>query len=144
MATEKRDLKPIWLKALQEIFNEANSKGLKRVTITALDLEHKAKIRGVVPSTCNAMRSIKDGNDEIVYQSPSGKSTKFAIQYHLHILFSIPGDLLRVEAVKGFPVTFPPAQDRDPGETRLGALQGEEFKKFPVVFQGFAPFLVVV
>src|SRR5579864_110921 len=52
--------------------------------------------------------------------------------------------LCRVEPGKGAAVVFALLQDREPGETSLGAFQGQELEQPPVVMNRDAPLAVVV
>jgi hypothetical protein len=53
-------------------------------------------------------------------------------------------NLFYIEISKGLAVPLTLVEDRRPAQTRLGALEHQEFKLHPVVVDGHAPFLVVV
>src|SRR5262245_38512737 len=62
----------------------------------------------------------------------------------LHVLRSVSGDLLDVEAVEGTPEVLPLAQDREPGEPGLEGLQSESFEELVLAVERPPPFAVVV
>jgi len=55
-----------------------------------------------------------------------------------------PRDAVRVEAGERPAIPLPLAQDRGPGESRLSALEHQEFEERSVIAAGAAPFAVVI
>ncbi len=62
----------------------------------------------------------------------------------LDVALSEAGDPFRVEVAKGLPEALALAQDRQPGQPRLEALERQPLVKAPLVPDRPAPFLVVV
>ena len=61
-----------------------------------------------------------------------------------HGFGGIAGHLRRIEPDEGLPVGLPLAQDGDPAQPGLGALQGQQLEQPEVIVQGHPPFLVVI
>src|SRR3954471_12980025 len=57
---------------------------------------------------------------------------------------AVTGDFPIVEAVEGLPVVLPLGEDGVPRESRLSALEEEEFEQLAVIVDRDPPFLVVI
>ncbi len=62
----------------------------------------------------------------------------------VYFLRPVSRDDLRPEPVKGLPVVLALSQDRQPAQSRLGALQDEHLEKAKIVMEGYAPLMVMV
>jgi len=89
MKEEKQKLKPIWLRCLKKLIDEAEDEDKAYIKISARDLppiakkiSHGGKYDERFPSVCNAMKSIfekgRDEQTEGVYKSPT-----YTIKYKL-------------------------------------------------------------
>lgn len=68
----------------------------------------------------------------------------FVVHQPLHILVRHPRDLLDVEIAEGPAVSGPLAEDRQPAQSRLRALQHEKLEQRPVIRDRLSPLPVVV
>jgi endonuclease III/DNA-binding Xre family transcriptional regulator len=92
MKGERQNLKPLWIKYLNELFEKAEKKNAQEIDVSALTLQKMAKKEypGVdfnrFPSICNAMRSIKESDsDEEIYGVFN--SSTYTVKYKLPRLF---------------------------------------------------------
>jgi hypothetical protein len=81
-STTKQELKPIWLRCIKELFEEAERNNQTEIEIRASELQNKAKIYNRFPSICNAMKSIIESNRD---KKTSGvfNSSTYTIEYKL-------------------------------------------------------------
>ena len=86
---EKRDLLPLWRQCIREVFETAEKNNSDYVDIIALELQKMGKPKfpeerfDVMPSICNAMRSVKAHGDEVIRDTKSHNSSTYTIRYKL-------------------------------------------------------------
>ena len=86
---EKRQLKYMWEQCLKELFEEAEKDRKIEVIFSALNLQHRAEVqfsdnfKNCIPSICNAMRSAREDNDEVIKDTKSHNSSTYTIKYIL-------------------------------------------------------------
>jgi len=103
----------------------APQKGIER-TVRLLDIEHAARVadRGV-------------DLEPVAHNAGVGQQTR-------RVGLAVPGDTRDVEAVERRAVVLAFAQDRQPTQSGLCALEDQELEQPPVVMQRNAPLAVVV
>lgn len=69
--------------ALLNCLEKAKKKGLQSIDIKASDIHKNLELHDLMPSVCNAMRSIMRCKDEIVNETESGNSSTFEVRYYL-------------------------------------------------------------
>jgi len=88
---EKQVLKPIWLECLRELFEEAEKRNDKEITISVLDLQHYAQNKNIKNvkltnrprSIFYAMRSREVLEEDDIIINNTDSSTTFTIKYKL-------------------------------------------------------------
>lgn len=62
---------------------KAKKMGLQSIDITANEVHKDLNLQNLMPSVCNAMRSIMRCKDEIINETESGNSSTFEVRYYL-------------------------------------------------------------
>ena len=62
----------------------AKQDGLSEITLVCNDIQKALRITNRPPSICAAMYDCMSMNDEILFASPSGKSTTVKIKYYIY------------------------------------------------------------
>lgn len=69
--------------ALNQIFEDAQTKKLPFIEVRSGDLHTSLGASARMPSCCNAMRNLMNSRDEIVKKPPKGNGANLVIRYHL-------------------------------------------------------------
>jgi endonuclease III len=111
MKAERQNLKPLWIKYLNELFEKAGKEDAQEIDVSALTLQKMAKKEcpgadfNRFPSICNAMRSIKESDRDEEIRGVSNSST-YTIRYKLPRLFSAKENITNYNLIhhNSFPI----------------------------------------
>ena len=96
MLKEKRELKPLWVQCIGELFYEAEQNEKAFIDISASQIRNRGCLKfpyedfDSSPSICNAMRSVEAFGDEVIRDTKSHNSSTYTIRYKLPRFSPIP------------------------------------------------------
>ncbi len=68
---------------IRQLINEAKEKGAKELVLVSGNIHRDMGLKSRLPSVCSAMYQVMKAGDEILFRTPSGKSSTIKIRYNI-------------------------------------------------------------